>query len=64
MKVKKNDQSDDKRKLFENKYTNNIEKELNQNIFNSFSGHPSSKIEDESTDAKMPRRKYIQSGPI
>ncbi len=64
MKTKKNDQSDNKRKLFENKYKHNIEKELNQNIFNSFSGHTSRKIEDESTDAKMPLTKYTQSDPI
>ena len=43
MKTQKNDQSDNKRKLFENKYKHNIEKELNQNIFNSLSGNPSSK---------------------
>jgi len=40
-----------------NIYENNIERELKQNIFNSFSGHLHRKIEDEITNARMPLTK-------
>ena len=45
-------------------YENNIERELNQNIFNSFSGLYSKKIEDDCTVERMPLTEYTQSVPV